>query len=412
MKNKYWTVLIIGIVIRCVISFSTFHPDITALNFAGYIVQSGHIFSFYDYIFNLLPESVFTKAFAQNIFTYPPLIYLMQGLFNFIWLNIFQISFINDFIVVTNGTFGNPLFNVVIFLIKFPYLFFDIPIAFLLTKLVDSEKEKFLVFIFWIFNPINLFATYMMGQHDVIAVFFIVLSIFLATKQKLNWSVVALGMGIAFKIFPIFLLIPLVLLEKTWRKRIQLLILGLLPYIVSILPFLYSKGYRMSALFANQSSKSLFAQIPVSGGESILLFPATLLFVYLAFLYIKNEMNHLWQKYFIIMLIFFIFTHTHPQWFLWLTPFLILDLVRTNFRHLIPVLLSLISFKMLLLFFDPSLSVGLFAPVWPYLATLPSVWELMNISVDYNFYRSVFQTLFVGVAMYYIYYYYPKQKPG
>ncbi|MCL5783736.1 MAG: glycosyltransferase 87 family protein [Patescibacteria group bacterium] len=401
--------LIFGFLIRVVIAFTTFHPDINALNFAGYIISSGHPLTFYDYLFHLPPGDPLLKAFALNVFTYPPLAYLFQGFFHFLWVNVFGLSFINQFIIVNQNSFGNILLNFSMLLLKVPYLIFDALIAWLLIKFVDTKRDKFWVLLLWLFNPVNLYATYVMGQFDIILTFFIVLSLFLVLKDKLGLAALSLGLGIAFKISPIFLLIPLVLVGKNWATRFKLIILGLLPYLITVLPYLSSKGYRATALLANQSLKSLYAQIPVSGGESILLFPAALIFLYLIMFFRPTLKVNLWINYFFILLVFFIFTHTHPQWFIWLTPFLIIDLVKSNFRHWPLTVLSLISFIVLLFFFDPSLTVGIFAPVWPNLATLPSLWGILGLHPDYNLMRSIFQTIFVGSAFYYIYHYFPKK---
>jgi hypothetical protein len=112
-----------------------------------------------------------------------------------------------------------------------------------------------------------------------------------------------------------------------------------------------------------------------------------------------------------LMLLFFVFTHYHPQWFLWITPFLLIDLVK-NPKHWLPLVLSLVSFVGLVSFFDPGLSVWLFSPIWPKLYGLPGVWQLLGLAPDINQMRSILQSLFVGVALYYIYIYFPKKSEG
>ena len=134
---------------------------------------------------------------------------------------------------------------------------------------------------------------------------------------------------------------------------------------------------------------------------SAFVFPLTLVLVYLLF-YFYRARDFLWQNFFVVLLLFFIFTHYHPQWFLWITPFLIIDLIKSNFRNKILVVFSLISYFALLFFFDSSLTVGIFAPISPLLYNSPSIWGILNINIDYNFLRSIFQTLFAGVALYYI----------
>lgn len=361
--KKFWIILILGILIRILLSFAALHPDLQAIVAGGKIVSEGHLFNLYDY------------STDANVLNYPPLIYWYFGLLNLL--------------------FGSTLW-----LYKLPYLVFDMLLAFLLYKLVDPRKAL-LAFGLWMFNPVNLYATYMIGQFDIIPTFFSVLTIYLALREKLSWAAIALGTGIAFKLYPVFLIIPLILLGKGIIAKIKLVILTVLPYLVSISPFIFSSSFRSTALLANQSSKSLYASIPVSGGEAILLFPMFLLLFYLL---IPNLKLNLWKLFLIPLLLFFIFTHSHPQWLIWITPFLVLDLVVNQFKNIVAVLLIISSWFGLLFFFDPSLTIGLFAPIFPILKNTADIWTLLNLNPDYNFSRSTLQTIFIAASFYLIYY--------
>lgn len=357
--NKILIILIAGIFLRLFLAFSTVHPDLQAFYLGGKILTEGKILNLYDY------------SSEQAVFNYPPLIYWFFGLFNF-------------------------LSNWGIWLLKLPYLIFDLLLGLLLFRLVE-EKKKILIFGLWMFNPVSLYATYMMGQFDVIPTFFTVLSFYFIAKDKLNFAALALGFGIAFKLYPVFLLIPLLILAKSFFEKIKLLLLAALPYFISILPYLSSGSFRSNALFASQSSKSLYASIPVSGGESILLFPFLLLLFYF---YIWNNQSsriNLWKVFLIPLLLFFILTHFHPQWLIWVTPFLILDLVSNKFKNWFAQFLILASWFLSLFFFDPSLTLGMFSP------QAPDLWTLLGLNLDYNFSRSIIQTIFAGSSFYLIY---------
>lgn len=369
--NKFWIILCFGILLRLFLAFSTFHPDLLAFYLGGKMVGEGNILNLYD------------LSFEMATFNYPPLIYWFFGLFN----------------LLTGGNF---------YLLKLPYLIFDLSLGLILMKLVEP-KNKVFVFGLWMFNPINLYATYMMGQFDIIPTFFTVLSVYLVAKNRLQLSALALGLGIAFKLYPIFLLIPLIILGKTIGEKFKLGILAILPYLLTTAPYLPSAGFRSNALLANQSSKSLYVNLPVSGGEAILLFPVFLIFFYLL-IWRKKERNFFWKIYLIPLLLFFIFTHYHPQWLIWITPFLILDLSVERFKNLLPIVLVFITWISSLFFFDPSLTVGIFAPLLPALAVTPDIWTLLNLKVDYNFSRSMLQTIFAASSFYLIYQSFPKKE--
>lgn len=356
--NKILIILVVGILLRLFLAFSTTHSDLQAFYLGGKILTEGKIINLYDY------------SSEQAVFNYPPLIYWFFGLFNF-------------------------LSNWGIWLLKLPYLIFDLFLGLLLFRLV--EEKKTLVFGLWMFNPVNLYATYMMGQFDIIPTFFTVLSFYFIAKDKLNFAALSLGFGIAFKLYPVFLIIPLLFLAKNFSAKIKLLLLAALPYVFFVLPYLSSASFRANALFASQASKSLYASIPVSGGESILLFPASLILFYLFFWNKNLDRLNFWKIYLISLLLFFIFTHYHPQWLIWLTPFLILDLSFNKFKNLLPILIIGLAWFSSLFFFDPSLTLGMFSP------QAPDLWTLLGLNLDYNFSRSIIQTIFAGSSFYLIY---------
>lgn len=404
MKN-FWLILILAIVVKILVSAITFHPDTQAFNLAGKLISSGNILNLYDYLPSL-PDSDPTKNLA--VLNYPPAIYLFNGVFNFIF-GIFGLP-INQFLLDIPSNYGNLLFNIHLLLLKLPYLIFDLLIGFILFKLFRDKKQANLALIIWLFNPISLLSTYMMGQFDIIPTLFTVLSIYFAVKNKLNWAAISLGIGIAFKLYPIFLLTPLLILGKGTSEKIKIFILSLAPYFLIILPYLPSHNFRSTALFANQSSKSLYAAIPVSGGESILLFPASLIFFYLLLGSNKIERISFWKIYLIILLLFFIFTHFHPQWLIWITPFLILDLVYLNFKNLLAILIILFTWLVSLFFFDQSLTVGIFSPLLPVLQNTSSVWSMLHLNPDYTLLRSILQTFFTAASAYLIYTHFPKKS--
>ncbi len=405
-----------GVILRLALSAFTFHPDVRLLDLGGHIIASGNIINMYDYLSSLPPNAYWLKGFPTDALIYPPGIFLFHGLFAFVFSPFVSLDFINTFLVDYSKALGSFELNLHLLFLKIPYMLVDLPAAFFLSRLFTSYRQRLLTFTLWIFNPLTLYGAYMMGQFDILPTFFVILALYMLTKDKtgvlsnINWAALLLGIGATFKIYPLYFLIPLAALQSRWGDRIKTVILGVLPYLLVILPFLPSRGYRSSALFAGQIFKSFYAQVPISGGESIILFPGLVIFFYLLFLSIKPIKENLWQNFFIIILLFLMLTHYHPQWFLWVTPFLIIDLVKNNFKNLLPALLSLGSFFGLLLFFEQSLTLGLFSPVWHSLYNGQSLFEILKLHPDYNFSRSILQTILVGSGIYFIYHYFPKKQ--
>lgn len=418
--KKIILVLVLGVLIRLLLAFSTYHSDVQPFYFAGEIIAKGNILNFYDYLGGLDVSNPILNTYPKSLFNYPPLVYFFLGPISYFVSLPFSRELLHNFTFNLPSLLGNRELNFLLLTLKLPYLVFDLGLAFLLYKFFDKPKNKFIAFTFWILNPINLYATYMMGQFDVIPTFLAVLALYLAVKKhkqslagstgKYLLSALFLGLGASFKIFPFLFLVPLTLLQEKWLDRLKIVVIATLTYFATILPFLNSTGFRSTALVAGQTTKSLYATLPISGGESIILFPLFILLAYLVFFYSKTSQKNLWERFFIVILLFFIFTHTHPQWFLWLTPFLIIDLVKSKFSHWPSAVLFFISWLGQVSFFDPGLSVWLFSPIWPILYGAPGIWKSLGIRVDLNMARSFLQTIFVSVATYYIYYYFPREN--
>ncbi|KKR80036.1 MAG: hypothetical protein UU73_C0001G0203 [Candidatus Daviesbacteria bacterium GW2011_GWA1_41_61] len=415
MSQKFWIVLTVGLILRLTLGAITYHSDIRHLDLAGYVIGGGNLLNFYDFVSGLSAGDPIVKTYPAYPFNYPPMVYFFLGGFSWLTVGWINPSFHLNFLVDVAQVLGQSQLYLHLLLLKIPYLLFDLPLAFLLAKFFDSPKEKFLAFTLWIFNPVNLYATYMMGQFDVIPVFFSTLALYLVLRQKgrglknLLLSALLLGAGASFKIYPLFFLIPLASLATSWKERVGVVTLGLLPYLVTILPFIHSFGFRSTALVANQTLKSLYPQIAVSGGEAIFLFLILLTFLYLVMLTIPARVENLWQRFFIALIPFFIFTHFHPQWFLWLAPFIILSLVKEASLSILPAAIMMVTFAGMIFFFDPGLSLGLFSPLNSSLYNSPSIWKILSINPDYNFARSLLQTGFAGGALYFIYHFFPKK---
>jgi len=398
MDKRFLIIFLIGIIVKIFLSFSTFHPDILAFQLGGSLISSGKIFDLYEHS---LPSIA--------ILNYPPAIYWYHGIFNFLFSTILGSSIINNYLAVDEVVLGDFYFNIHLLLLKIPYLVFDVLAGWFLIKLFTSTKEKLVVFMLWNFNPINLYSTYMMGQFDIIPVFFTTLFLYFLYQRKWSLSALSLGAGMAFKIYPLFLLIPLMLSKSQHLDRLKLFGLGTGVYILTILPYIFSSGFRSTALLANQTLKSLYASIAISGGASILLFPIFLFFFYLYLFYHKQDVKNLWNICLVTLLIFFVFTHHHPQWILWLSPFLIIDLIKSQFKNLVLVILVIVSFIGSLFFFDPSLTVNIFSPLIPSLYNLPSLWEIYKIQMDFHLGRSLMQSILIASALYYFYLYFPRK---
>lgn len=393
LSLKFW--LIFGLVTRLALMPITFHPDILAINFAGYFFSFKKVFNIYDYLYQLPQDFPLVKNYGQNFFTYPPLAYFTLGLFMLLLKPFYNLKFLELLLNDLPGALKSSLLLPHLFLLKLPYLFFDLGIAFVLMKLFDDQQRQKSAFILWMINPLSFYTSLMIGQFDIIPLFFVILSLYFIKVKKPGFAAVSLGLGGSFKMFPLFFLPVLVLGgEKYFWKRMKLFFWGVLPFILTIFPFLSSFAFRQVVLFSGQSQKMLFAKIPVSGAEGISLF--VFLFVtFCVWLAYFGKSSDFWQYYLLMMLLLFSLTHYHPQWFLWITPLLLIELVKNNFKHLWLGVGVLICWGLITFLFEPSLNIGLFLPF----KSSFSFSELLAKFYDPFQFKSIIRSIFAGISL-------------
>jgi hypothetical protein len=393
--KKYWFWVVLAFAIRIFLMPITLHPDIWALSFAEHLLGFRGIVNIYDYLGNLPSDSLLSQNYGTNFFTYPPLAYFSFGFFGFLLRPFFDRELLFNLAenlpnILEASSLGRHLF-----LMKLPYLFFDLGILFLLVGLFKEPKKKVLAGLLWLYNPLAFYTPYMIGQFDLIPVFFSILALFLAKKEKTGWAAFCLGVGGAYKMFPLFFLPFLAAAEGNFKKRLKIFTIGLLPYLASILPFIGSSFFRQVVLFSNQSQKIFFAKVPISGAEGLSLFLVAYLFLFGMAIMKKAP---LWHWFLAVMMLLFSVTHYHPQWFLWLTPFLIIFAVEFWSLAFLPLMLYF-GWLGLTLLFEPSLSVSLFAPVSPSLKEIIPLSETLGQKTDVFQFKSLVRSLTAGVSL-------------
>lgn len=396
LPKDFLLVLALGLIIRFILMFVTLHPDFWAISFSEYLFSFKKIFNIYDYLAKLPDASALVQNYGRNFFTYPPLAYYTLGSFGFIFKPLFNKDFFENLAVNLPGILNDGRLYQHLFLTKLPYLFFDLGILLLLSKFFDEKKERKLAVILWIFNPLVFYTSYMIGQFDIIPVFFTILSLYLIKIRKKKTAAFCLGIGGAYKMFPLFFLPFLAISEgKSFSYKIRLLLIGLFPYLTTILPFMGSSAFRQNVIFSNQSQKMLFAKINLSGAEYLSVF--AVFYIFLVGLSWVKKLD-LWKWFLLTMLLFFSVTHYHPQWFLWVSPFLIILWTRSPEFKFFPAAFFF-CWLVITLFFEPSLSISLFAPISRSLIEVKPLNEIVNPFLDVFLVKSIIRSIFAGLVL-------------
>lgn len=401
LSKNLWIALIVAIVMRLVVMGITFHPDLSGQLLSSYFFAFKNITNVYDHLATLPATDPLVKNFGVgDIFIYPPLTYFTLGSFLKISSLIVPEKFFLD---LMNGLSiyqaGLPI-NLIV--LKLPYLFVDIAMAFALASLFEEEKQKRNAFLLWLFNPVTFYATFSMGVFDIIPAIFTVLSLVFAKRKKLGLAAVMIGIGTAYKQYPIFLLPFVVLSAKGFWNRVRVALCGLVPYLITIAPYLLSSAFK-AMVFGPKSQKMFYMEWMLSGAEG--LYPYLLGFVILVWSAYRNRhlVEKLWKYYLGYFLILFSVTHFHPQWFLWISPFIVIELVANNWRNLWLIITVFACYIFIVLTFENSLSIGLFAVINQNLNQFPGIDKLLSAKTDLFFLKSSVRSIFAATSMFLIF---------
>jgi len=393
--------LVFAIILRLVLSGITFHPDLSGQILSSYFFGYKNIFNIYDYLVSLPKTHPLVQNFGVgDIFIYPPLTYFTLGGF----LKIFSWAIPEKFFLdLMNGIaiYKLPSLTFNLILLKLPYLIVDIITAFTLTTLFDDIKKKKTVFLLWLFNPVTFYATFAMGVFDIIPVFFTILSLYYAKKKNLYLAAAMISIGAAYKQYPIFLLPFIIFCGKDFWNKLKIALCGILPYLISIAPFLSSSAFKYM-VFGAKSQKMFYMEWMVTGAEGIYPYLLAIVLVYLHAFRNQNTSAKLWRYYLSYFLILFSVTHYHPQWFIWAAPFLVIEPVANNWRNFWMVLTLFACYVFIVLTFENSLSVGLFAVINQNLNSFPGIDKLLASKTDVVFLKSSVRSLFAGVSIFLI----------
>jgi hypothetical protein len=324
---------------------------------------------------------------------YPPLAMYTIGLNQYIWnLPLSIQSLLNDpKINITPNIFY------ILFSTKTLYLLFDLMIFFLWLRFYRNDLYKRrLAGLFWLFNPLVIYDAYIHGQYDLIPIFFVVLSLYFLKERKQGWAAFLLGIGGCYKDFPLFFLLPLVIISaKSWRERLVLFLLGILPYILLKLPFLG----QYSARFSDFSSWFSLTSYDLGLGSQVyifFIFYAILLWV----LYQSNAntFEAFWRACFAILLVYYQFSYFDLHYWVWIVPFATIYLVEYP-REAKPfyVVIGLLLLPLL----APTPLARFLAPISPrFFLRLPSLMEALNPYLPMLFLTNVVRSLLAGTCFY------------
>jgi hypothetical protein len=386
----WWAVT--GYLIRIMIAPFFVHVDFLTNSWIGLILAQNHqlvvsndpplnfffLAGWFAILKPVLPTAIYYEVSSRIAFS-PPII-----------SNLFRVS--------------QPDVYTFLLLAKMPYVIFDLAVGVILLHLLEG-KQAALAFKLWMINPITIFVTAAVGQYDISAVFFFMLSLYFLKKGSTIKMATSLGIAGAFKLYA-FLFLPALLYVSRARQQnsmkqltqaIKMLIVSALPFIASLLvtyviPIYYETlnfallhQYNLSGFYGTTQYYNGSPQQPFLSGlflfflgfsarlntlqqftDTIYILPV----LYGAFLLLvltrKDwSFEKFWKAALAFFLLFYAFDLFLVNWFLWGLPLLVL-LVSTNWsKYKVPYVTLVPLFFIYSWYWDPSYTSWMVAPMIP-----------------------------------------------
>lgn len=395
--------IMLGLILRFIVMPLAMHPDILHIYYHPYFLASKGVGDIYSY------QADFFKEHRYHY--YAPSTYLFFGSYLYLvrpFLPGFD-TFMEDVRQVTDQGGGHSghylrglshkehLFRF-LFLMKLPYLCFDLALLGLLVRFRKDIK----IVKFWALNPVLIYVSCLFGQFDVIPTFFIVLAAYLAFKEKNSLAMICLGLGSGLKNFPLFLILPMaVYLGRDLKGIIKYALLGLLPLVVMLMPYYFlSEGKVMGAFFSQRIS----TRLGLAGGWGTLrlsLFMLGYLMLNLGLLKesVRRRLGELWpiKISFFVLALLFITMPISFHYFIWITPLVLILALKKIILWLygggvISLGLATVVGK--------NMWLGLFSPIYPeFFMGLPSLDEVIKKFLPYHPVQQFSALCFSGILV-------------
>lgn len=404
-------VILIGIVLRFVVMPFTLHSDLLFIYQYPALFFLKGTWNIYEYIQTHFQDTISIHGWNY----YPPATYLLVLGWQFIlqllsptFILLMQKAFL--FQSILNGptheflkfAHDESIFRD-IFLMKFPFLLFDCVGGALLLSML-TQKTRLNGAVYWFLNPFLIYAPYMFGQMDIIPAVLTLFGFSLLFMKKFPsaklWAFVLFGLAAGFKLYPVLLFPPLLILAASSRKERLRLFLAFIsvPILLTVL-FFSPKISLMSLWFPSFVFKSI-EQTFVAQIKQVLfivLYVALVCFSWLqSRVYDERTLAGILISLFLGL---YSLTQYHSLHYLvWMLPFLpfwFKDSLRAYWTCWL-IFILLIGFRIMA---RPH-QLGLLVPLDPvYFSSLPSLAELIGRVIPYRWISNITYIVYNGILL-------------
>lgn len=394
LVNSIYKWLLIGLLIRLIFMPIALHMDLLYVYGRSSLVV-------YKGMPRLMGQIFVTYIHAFSLWIFKPLMPYFPNVLNYHPGQVISWRLFYEFVT-------DPNVPRTLFLLKLPYLIFDLGCAFLILAIFLDRRKGVSAFKFWMINPVVIFASYIFARYEAIAVFFILLSLYYARNNSPNRSLFSLGMAIVTRLYPVILLpFFIIILEKNPLRRLKLVFWGFLPLgVITMLSRTFGQTSEVGEL-ARAHHADFLLRMGFSLGflyDKIFIFVAIYAFLLLyVFFNTDHSFRSLWKSSLILMLFFFATCFFHPQYFMWLIPLLTLQVVEDR-RFVGLFLVQLLCFAVYTFQWKRWLAGYLFMPLnASYFAQLRSPFEVINQYYPAANFIGIFRSIFSAISFWMVY---------
>jgi hypothetical protein len=388
-----------ALILRLFFSAFFFHPDIKSHHFHAQFLTRG-VVDIYAYI-----SANLTRLPYRDTFNYPPLTYYLLGSWNAVSRVVLGpdlISWLNDW---GPAGYSHPRMFEFMLVLKLPYLILDFLIGFMLLRFNRRSDTNLLLAGFWFFNPVSLYAIYMLSQFDVICAALTVFALLQTKDRRLFPAALALGLGTMLKSYPL-LLLPFVLFRSVNLRQLSTALIGFfLGLLLPLLPVIASPEFYYTMSHSNLMQRVFAAGIEIGGAQKLPIF----VIIYALTLWLswgRKKLTDLLPEFLTVTLSVLLVAHFHAQWAIWSLPFVAVVFARCSPARTWPVFVAAAAgfFLTNILLYDQYAFLGLFSPLNPLAMVFPPLPEMVSGFIDPVLLQSLAHTLLTGSGLWLLYF--------
>ena len=320
--------------------------------FPDIVITHTHSLNFLDCFFSGNFLEFYQYTLERQYYGFPAdyyvMIYIIFGIWNLpIWI-LTKLCSIDPYSI---GVLLWARTIVVVFIVGILWIIYKI------FEILKEEQDEHVYFMICS-SVLCIFPSFVMGQYDVVSLFFIMLGILQCLKEdKISWkALIIFAIAIPIKTLAIFPVILIILhQEKKILGIIKNIIISMTGLLFCVLPFMNNAGYN-EAMTYNGGWLGKISRASISAGwdNGISLFWLS----FFGLCIVAYKMNHQGKKQYLEQIVwlltafyvlFFGFTPAHPQWSVLIVPFLILLIRNKNKNYILNILLETVSGILLIL---------------------------------------------------------------